>query len=89
MVTYRQHPRAAGRVVDGVAFVITPDDHKLHSLNGTGTRVWQLCASGVTLDEVARALAAAFEVDEPRAQADAARFLADLVSRGLIAEEGA
>jgi Coenzyme PQQ synthesis protein D (PqqD) len=87
MVTYRQHPRAAGRVIDGVAFVITPDDHKLHSLNGTGTQVWQRCAGGATLDDVTRALVLAFQVDETRARADAERFLSDLVARQLLAEE--
>jgi hypothetical protein len=72
-------------VIDGLAFVITPDDHKLHTLNGTGTRIWQLCAGGATAEAVAGALTEGWEVDEPRALADAEKFLADLVARGILA----
>ena len=87
IVRYRQNPRTAGRVIDGLAFIITPDDHKLHTLNGTGTRIWELCAAGATLGQVAGALTGGFEVEEPRATADAERFLADLVARGILAQD--
>lgn len=81
---FSRNPRAAGRVIDGQAFVVTPDDNKLHALNATGTRVWELAASGSTVDDLAAALAARFDVDAARAREDASIFCEDLVKRGIL-----
>jgi hypothetical protein len=81
---YRQNPRTAGRVIDGLAFVVTPDDNKLHSLNPTGTYIWLLAENGRTIAEVAASLAQRFDVDPDRARGDAARFCEDLRSRGIL-----
>ncbi len=82
--TFQQNPRTAGRVIDGTAFVVTPHDNRLHTLNGTGTFVWSLAEGPVTLDDVARAIAARYEVDAARAKSDAETFLGDLTSRGIL-----
>jgi hypothetical protein len=83
-LTYRQNPRTAGRVIDGLAFVVTPDDNKLHSLNVTGTFIWQLAETGRTVGEVAAFLARRFDVPAERARGDAARFCEDLRERGIL-----
>ena len=84
MATYRQNPRTAGRIIDGQAFVVTPDDNKLHTLNKTGSRIWALAEHGCTVDDVAAALAREFDVDAARARADAETFCADLVARQIL-----
>lgn len=84
---YRKNPLTAGRVVDGLAFVVTPDDNKLHTLNATATRLWQLAGEGVTAEEAAAALAREFEVDEAVALADARGCLEDLVRRAILTAE--
>ena len=48
MARYRRNPQTAGRVIDGQAFVVTPDDNKLHTLNGAATLLWQLTAAGAS-----------------------------------------
>ncbi len=83
-LTYRQNPRTAGRVIDGLAFVVTPDDNKLHSLNATATYIWQLTETGRTVAEVAASLANRFDVDPDRARGDVARFCEDLRARGIL-----
>ena len=83
-LAFRQNPRTAGRVIDGLAFVITPDDSKLHALNRTGTRIWELAGDGCTLEQVAEMLARQFAVEAPRARADAEQFCMDLVQRGIL-----
>lgn len=82
--SYRQNPRTAGRVIDGMAFIVTPDDNKLHSLNATGTEIWVLTETDRTLGQVADALSRRFRVDQTRALDDAARFCADLCERGIL-----
>jgi hypothetical protein len=86
-VRYRKNPETAGRVIDGLAFIITPDDNRLHTLNATATQIWQLSEDGFTEAEAARALATRFEVDEPTALADVRVCLADLVSRQILLAE--
>jgi hypothetical protein len=81
---YRQNPRTAGRVIDGLAFVVTPDDNKLHTLNATGTEIWRQAETACTLDELAAALARRFAVEPAQARGDAGRFCSDLVARGIL-----
>jgi coenzyme PQQ synthesis protein D (PqqD) len=88
MSKYRQNPRTADRVIDGVAFVVTPDQQAFYTLNGVGTRIWQLAARAVTLDEIVGFLIDRFDVPSPeQARADAAAFCAHLVARGMFLEE--
>ncbi|MBI4511685.1 MAG: PqqD family protein [Deltaproteobacteria bacterium] len=84
VITYRQNPRTAGRVVDGLAFVVTPDDNKLHTLNGTGALIWQLAENGCTLDEIVSAITSRYSVEPERARQDAETFATDLLRRRIL-----
>lgn len=84
---YRKHPQTAGRVVDGLAFVVTADDQKLHTLNSTATRLWELAASGTSADEAAEVLVSVYQVEPSTALADARECLEDLVSRQILIRE--
>ncbi len=79
-----QSPRTAARVVEGRALVIVIDDRKLHSLNGVGTRVWELAEGGRTLGEIADALVAEFDVTRDVALADARQFIGELIALGAM-----
>ena len=69
MARYRRNPQTAGRVIDGQAFVVTPDDNKLHTLNGAATMLWKLTAAGASIDDAAAALCTEYEVDLATARA--------------------
>lgn len=86
-VRYRRHPQTAGRIVDGLAFVVTADDSKLHTLNGTATRLWQLAAQGCTVEEAADDLSARYQADPDTARRDAERCLRDMVARRILIAE--
>jgi hypothetical protein len=88
MRRYRRNPQTAGRIVDGLAFVVTPDDNKLHTLNGAATRLWTEARTPLSVDDAARLLVEAYEIDEATARADASACLEDLAARAiLIADE--
>lgn len=80
----RPAKRLAHRVIDGLAFVVDPKAKALHSFNETGSRLWQLLASGASPEEAARTLAEEFEVDEATARADAEAFFGKLRAMGLL-----
>ena len=82
--TFRRNPLTAGRIIDGLAFVITPDNNKLHTLNAAATCLWIAAADGLTLPAAATALCAEFDVAYDTALADANRCMEDLVARGIL-----
>lgn len=53
-------------------------------LGGVGKRIWETIAEGQNLAAVAAVIAAEYEVDEARAQADVIEFVSDLVERSLL-----
>jgi hypothetical protein len=89
MLRYRRNPHTAGRVVDGLAFVVTPEDNKLHTLNGAATELWSRAAAPLTAADAAELLVALYEVDPATARQDAEACLADLAARGILLAEPA
>ena len=53
-------------------------------LDGVGKRIWETIAEGQDLAAVAATIAAEYEVDKARAQADVIEFVGELVERGLL-----
>ncbi len=76
--------RVAQRVIDGQAFVLDTKEQELHSLNPSGSRIWELAGRGGTPEKIARALADEFEVDYRRALCDVKGFLEKLRTLGLM-----
>lgn len=84
MRRYRRNPQTAGRVIDGQAFIVTPDDNKLHTLNGAATQLWVLAAKEITTDDAATALCEEYEIDRETATRDAEACLDDMVARQIL-----
>jgi hypothetical protein len=79
-----QNPRAAWRVYDGRAVIITPEDSRLHSLNEVGTLVWEAADGRTPVTEIVARVCGEFDVTAERAAADVDAFVEDLVGRGLL-----
>lgn len=87
MPVYRQNPRTAGRRLQGVVFVVTPDDQRLHELNETAAAIWECAANGCTVEDATAAIVARFEVTQERALEDVRKCCEDLVRRQILVEE--
>lgn len=87
MRRYRRNPLIAGRVIDGLAFVVTPEDNKLHTLNEAATVLWNRAADGLSADDATAALCAEYEIDDVTARRDAEACLDDLVTRQILVVE--
>lgn len=79
----RQAPRTAARVIGGQAVVVVLDDQQVHTLNGVGSRVWEL-ADGRTSSQIVEAVVAEFEIDHATAMADVQKFLGELSALGAV-----
>ena len=81
-----KNPRIAARVVDGKALIVVVDHRQLHTLNGVGTRIWELC-DGRSVGGIADAITQEFEVDRDAALRDVLKFVAELRQVGALEPE--
>jgi len=79
-----QNPKAAWRVYDGQAVIVSPEDSTLHTLNAVGTVIWEAADGRTAMDAIVARVCDAFEVDTATAARDAAAFVESLTERGLL-----
>ena len=79
-----QNPRAAWRVYDGEAVIVSPEDSMLHTLNAVGTLIWEASDGATALEAIVGRVCDTFEVDRATAAQDAAAFVEHLRRRGLL-----
>lgn len=85
--TFRRSPNVASRTVDGQAVVIVLGGETLHSLNPTGTWLWDsCCGSEFTVDELAARLAERYTIGLDAARMDVRAFVESLSSVGALEE---
>ena len=83
MLRFERHPNVAGRVVAGLAFLVT-SDNRLQTLNATATRIWEAAKTPTNVDEVAALLCAEFDVSMDTARADVEECVGDLIKRSIL-----
>jgi hypothetical protein len=81
-----RNPRAAWRVYDAEAVVLSPDDSVLHTLNPAATIAWLAADGGTSWVELVSRVAGAFDVPSARIEADLRAFVDDVAARGLFIE---
>lgn len=79
--------KMAHRVIAGEAFVLDASLQTLHSMNETGSRIWELIDGRRGLAEIAEIIAGEFEVSPETAGKDVEEFLLELQGKGLILNE--
>lgn len=72
------------RLIEGEAVLITPVDSTMHSLNDTGTCIWEAIDGQRTLKQVAKIVADEFAVNRDRAEKDTLWFVECLSRKGLV-----
>ena len=60
------------------------DLQSIYTLNEVGARIWELLDSEETVADIVSAVVKEYEVEQPKAEADLADFLAQLESIGAI-----
>lgn len=76
-------PEVLSRVLDGEAVLLDLAGGRYFGANEVGSFAWERIIEGTTLGELVARVTAEFEADEPTAEADLRRFVADLLDRGL------
>src|SRR5262245_33169083 len=79
----------AAEVIDGEAILINLTTGLYFSMEGTGGALWSLIEAGLSVEEMAAALAANYHVDRAGVEGDLARVIAELLEYRLIVESDA
>ena len=79
-----QNPKAAWRVYDGEAVIVSPEDSTLHTLNAVGTVIWEAADGRTAMPAIVARVCDEFEVDPTIASRDAETFVESLTQRGLL-----
>ena len=66
----------AAQVLDGEAVMINLSNGFYYSMNGVGAFIWELIASGQSLDAIVTSLTRQYDVSSERAQADLDQLVA-------------
>jgi hypothetical protein len=93
MTVLRRSERFVSRSVGGETFVVpvragVADLEAIFTMNEVGTAIWTRMDGKTDVDEIARGLAAEFDVDAVVAAADVAAFVALLAAKGLVEDVG-
>lgn len=85
---YQRHPsvRVTSLEHEGVALHL--DTHRYFTLNPTGLTLLEVMAEPRTIEELAAALVARYEVAGPEAAATARAFIDQCLERGVVVASG-
>ena len=78
-----QSPRTAARIIDGQAVVVVIDENRLHTLNATGTRLWERC-TGAAMDELVGCLMSEYGISREVAARDVGAFIQQMRDVGAV-----
>ena len=93
MTVPRRSERFVSRSIGGETFVVpvragVADLESIFTMNEIGTAIWTRIDGRNSVDELARGLAAEFDVAEAEAAADVAAFVEMLAAKGLVEDAG-
>jgi hypothetical protein len=69
---------------DGCGILLNPETKQAVTLNRTAVLIWKSLQAGKSATEIAALIAMEFDVTEEKAAADAAQFIEQLKTRGMI-----
>jgi hypothetical protein len=72
------------REVDGETVLLNLESGVYFGLDAVGTDMWRVLCTGVTLEETAHAIEAAYEVERSQLAADILRLVEELAASGLV-----
>jgi hypothetical protein len=88
---YEKNAMMVGRRVAD-EFILVPirqdigDLQCMYTMNGVGTRIWELINGHTTVEEITSAIVREYEVETPQAKADVVEFLDQMKAIGAVLE---
>jgi hypothetical protein len=86
------HPKdseVAAKIIEGEAILINLSNGMYYSMAKVGAHLWSLLAGGASINRLADAIAAHYDIPEAQAKADVRGLVDELHGEGLIVEREA
>ena len=83
---FKRNPDVSWRTIEGQAVLILNKEGEIQVLNEVGTYVWEHL--DLPFEEIARNIAAAYEVQLDQARNDVTEFIEELQKAGALVEKG-
>ncbi len=74
----------AHRKIDGRVYVVDSKNSSLHSLNETGSYIWERLAAGSDEKKIAASIASRYDIPEADAVKDVSDFIKKLKAKNLV-----
>ncbi len=85
-VIYR-NPTAISSDLDGESVILDMESGKYHSLDTTGTRVWELLEDKISFNDIVLKLMSEYSVEDQQCTTDVKEFINQLIDLGLVETE--
>ena len=72
------------REIDDEIVIIRDDGLKVHVLNKTAARIWEMCNGDIGPDEIADTLCERYDVSLEQASTDVRNIMAKMVEKGIL-----
>mgnify|MGYP001262783687 FL=1 len=82
-VIYR-NPTAISSDLDGESVILDMESGKYHSLDTTGTRVWELLEDKISFNDIVLKLMSEYSVEGQQCTTDVKEFINQLIDLGLV-----
>jgi hypothetical protein len=82
----KQRPDLAIEDADGELIILDKTAGKVHQLNLTASFVWNCMSEGLAIDEIARKLAEAFDIEQESALSDVRAAIVSFKDLALVIE---
>ena len=73
-----------GRLLDGEAVVVLPEQGEVKVLNDVGARIWSLADGSRTVNEIVTIICAEYDVARSEAESDTLDFIDNLIAKGIF-----
>jgi len=80
----RREDDVVAKIMDGEVVVIDLTTGVYYSIDGAGAAIWGGIEDGLSLGEIAAALARRYQIESARAEADVLRLAAELAAEDLV-----
>ncbi|MEW6382170.1 MAG: PqqD family protein [bacterium] len=79
-----KNENTASRIIDGQAVIMTLGDNTLHTLNGVGSRIWELCTGQKTIGEIIGVIQSEYSASPESIRSDCEIFIQELCTKGIL-----
>lgn len=80
----QRNPKLIANQMDGEIVMMSIDNGEYYGLDETGSRIWELLESPVSVQKLLDTLLEEFEVDQEECKNDTLEFLNDLLDKNLL-----